>query len=450
MRGVTNSAVPALLALILAGCQTTGQTAGAGRLAQTTEQAVRLCIDSATLPAGSPAAMRANCDRAIGAGAEAGAVLADMLNARAIARAALHDLDGALADRRQAAEIDPGSAFRLRELGWGLIDRNRNDEALATFDAALAIAADNTEGLAGRAAALRGLGRFDEALEAAGIGRALAPAENFFLREIAWSHYGAGRPAVAEIWFRKAVEADGADAWALYGLGWVLDDLERHGEALAVFDRAIEIDATVPLFHSLRGNTLNNLGRHDEALAEAELALGIYSGDAVSHRVRGLAFRGLGRLDKAVEAFTDAIEAEPEDDLAHFGLAAILSDLNQTVPALAHARRAVGLNSASPHGWYLLGYLQMNAGDPAPAIESFRAALRLDAGYSAARYDIATANAMLGRGAASLEALAEALGRDPNPDHARGVVSALLNAGLTDTAARAARMISGAPGLARA
>lgn len=451
MRDVGSRAIPALLALLLAGCQTTGGgPAAGGRVGATAAEAARLCVDSLTLPVGSPIVVRDNCDRAVAAGMEAGIGLADLLSARAVARAALYDYDGALADRQRAVELDPGSAFRRIELGWSLIDLSRNDAALAAFDAALADEADNVNGLAGRAAALRGLGRYDEALETAGIGRALDPAETFFLREIAWDHYAAGRWAEAETWFRKAVDADAADAWAFYGLGWVLDDQERYGEALAAFDRAIEIDPSVPFFHSLRGNTLNNLGRHTEALAAADHALEIYSGDAFSHRVRGWAFYQLGQLDAAVAAFTTGVEAEPENDQANFALAWALSDLNQNTLARAYAQRAVDLADSNPNNWNLLGYLQMNTGRPAKAIESFRATLRLDADYAPARYNIASANAMLGRGEAALTALADALERNPNAEFAGAVVAAMLNAGLDEAAARASRMISDVPKLSRA
>jgi len=235
----------ASLALLLVGCQTTGEGAGSGRVAKTDDQAVRYCIDYATLNSGSPATAAANCDRAIAAATAAGTVLADLHNARARARATLYDLDGALADRQRAVEFDPGSAYRQRELGWGLYDLNRNAEALTAFDTALEGDAGNLNGLADRAAALRGLGRYDEALTA----------------------------------FRQAIEIDGTVPFFHTLRGNMLNNLGRHDEALAEADRALESYSGNGFSHRVRGWALVGLGRLDTAVEGFASAVAVAPAD---------------------------------------------------------------------------------------------------------------------------------------------------------------------------
>ena len=118
-------------------------------------------------------------------------------------------------------------------------DLKRPEEALASYDKALAIKPDYVEALNNRGNALRDLKRLEEAL--ASYDKALAI-----------------RPDYAE---------------ALNNRGNALHDLKRPEEALASYDKALAIKPDYAEALNNRGNALRDLKRPEEALASYDKAL---------------------------------------------------------------------------------------------------------------------------------------------------------------------------------
>ena len=58
--------------------------------------------------------------------------------------------------------------------------------------------------------------------------------------------------------------------------GIALEDLEKYEEAIAEFDRAIELEPRDENTYNNKGNALRELGRYEEAIAEYDKALEIY------------------------------------------------------------------------------------------------------------------------------------------------------------------------------
>jgi tetratricopeptide (TPR) repeat protein len=115
----------------------------------------------------------------------------------------------------------------------------RHLEALASFDAALAILPTHVEALNNRGATLEELNRYGDAL--ASYDRALA------------------------------IKPDYVDA--LNNRGVVLEVLLRHDEALACYDRAVTLDPDHENALTNRGHTLLDLKRYDEAIRDFERVL---------------------------------------------------------------------------------------------------------------------------------------------------------------------------------
>jgi len=116
-------------------------------------------------------------------------------------------------------------------------------------------------------------------------------------------------------------------------------------------------------------------GRPHEALPELDAALGEAAGGperARVHNKRGVALIALGERDAALEAFCSAIEC-------------------------CEAAPAAPLVS--------LGNLLLESGHPNDAIDYYRAALRVEAGYALAHTNLAAALRALGDRAGSVRAL---------------------------------------------
>ncbi|TNF45522.1 tetratricopeptide repeat protein [bacterium] len=74
--------------------------------------------------------------------------------------------------------------------------------------------------------------------------------------------------------YRRAIERGDSDAAVLNNLAWVETSLGRHGSALSLIERAIEM-APVPLYPYLdtRARILRSMGNLEEARKSAEMAL---------------------------------------------------------------------------------------------------------------------------------------------------------------------------------
>jgi len=156
-----------------------------------------------------------------------------------------------LAAYNRALEIDPknidawiGKGRILCNIGYAkvdgvLYDEGRHNQSLAAFNRALDIDPENPKAWEGKAFALSVLGRINESIQAFDMAISLLPANK--TDEISW-------------------------AWAAKGNVLQMEP-KRQEEAIAAFDRALEIDSknSREIVLILKGNALKALGSQSEA-----------------------------------------------------------------------------------------------------------------------------------------------------------------------------------------
>lgn len=155
-------------------------------------------------------------------------------------------------------------------------------QALVSYERAIAIKPDFAEAWTGRGIALEGLKRHSEALA---------------------SHEKA-----------LAIKPDYADAWINRGVA--LARLKRYSEALASFDKALAIKPDYADAWYNRGIALGELKRYLEALASYEKAIAIKPDDADAWNGRGAALSYLKRYEEALKSYDKAISINPNYQLA--------------------------------------------------------------------------------------------------------------------------------------
>jgi tetratricopeptide (TPR) repeat protein len=209
--------------------------------------------------------------------------------------------------RRVAVALNPRSTHFHAKLGNALRDLKRLDEALASYDRALALKPDHAEALYNRGTVLRGLKRSGEALASYDHVLALKPdfAEAFNNRGNALRDLKRLDEALAS--YDRALALKPDHAGALYNRGNALQDLKRFDEALASYDRAIALRPDHAEAFNNRGNTLHELKRLDEALASFDQAIALRPGYADAFYNRGNALHKLKRLDEALASYDQAI-----------------------------------------------------------------------------------------------------------------------------------------------
>jgi tetratricopeptide (TPR) repeat protein len=163
---------------------------------------------------------------------------------------------------------------------------------------------------------LRGLGRYDEAIQAYDkvieINSNNADAwNNKGLSLIMLSRYGEAIQALD-----KAIEIKPNNAAAWSNKGCALDGLGRYDEAMQASDIAIENDPKLTNALIVKGTVLHHLGRDDEALEAYDIAIAIDPKSADAWGNKGNVLGRLGRYDEAIKALDKATEIKPNNSNA--------------------------------------------------------------------------------------------------------------------------------------
>jgi tetratricopeptide (TPR) repeat protein len=223
----------------------------------------------------------------------------------------------------------------LYNRGNALVALDRLDEALASFDEALALKPDHAAGLLNRAQVLQKLKRGREAIASFDRAFALAQPTADALVARGNTHYALGDYAAALADYDAAMRLR-PDAAPLHNnRGNALRELGRHDEALQAFDRAIALKPDYAEAHNNRGNALLEINRVTEALASYEHALTLKPDFADALVNRGNALHYLGREREALASLDFAIALAPQLAEAHWNKALTclaLGDFAQGLP----------------------------------------------------------------------------------------------------------------------
>jgi len=162
------------------------------------------------------------------------------------------------------------------------------------------------------------------------------------------------------------------------GLGNVYGALGRYEEALAAYQRAIDLDPKLANPHNGLGTVYYSLGSYEEALAAYQRAIDLDPKSAYAHNGLGNVYRDLGRHDEALAAYRRAIELDPKYALPHNGLGNVYRDLGRYEEALAAYQRAIELDSKLVYPHYNLARLEARWGNKETALQHLERAIALD------------------------------------------------------------------------
>jgi tetratricopeptide (TPR) repeat protein len=131
----------------------------------------------------------------------------------------------------------------------------------------------------------------------------------------------AGREAEAESLLRKAISLAPDFLAALLDLGRLRKDQDRYAEALECFDRAIALDDANAQAHYLRASTLSPAAFTHEAIAAYERCLQLHPGHLGALIGLGHVLKAVGRYDEAVSAYNQCIHQRPDLGESYWSLA---------------------------------------------------------------------------------------------------------------------------------
>jgi tetratricopeptide (TPR) repeat protein len=240
---------------------------------------------------------------------------------------------------RELVSRHPESGFAWKALSVSL--EMQGKDARQSLERAAQLLPDDAEAHSNLGAALRRVGRFDDAVTS--YHRAL---------EI--------KPDIAEVH---------------NNLGNALKDLGRHGDALAAFIRALDLKPDFAKAHNNMGNALQELGSLDDAVASYRRALALKPDYAEAHNNLGISLRLQSRSAEAEMSCRNALEIDRNFPAALTLLAELHSDRGQFAEAEELYRRAIALLPESPEAWAgIAGLRRMTRDDAGWLIEAQRIA----------------------------------------------------------------------------
>ena len=128
----------------------------------------------------------------------------------------------------------------------------------------------------------------------------------------------------SETLWSRSLACTSSNKLAHVNLGSALAAQKRFDEAMAHYQKALEIDPTYSLAYNAMGFAWADRGRPDKAMAQYRKALAVNPGDPEAYRNLGKALDGGGRNDHAVALFRQAVAIKPEDAEGHNNLGAAL------------------------------------------------------------------------------------------------------------------------------
>ena len=230
---------------------------------------------------------------------------------------------------RAVVEIDPDNAPAYSNIGATLHHLDRPEEALASFERALALDPTLESVRTGRSGAQARLhrdpeyeealergrtrleeGRLEEALAATRTALGKRPDAVEANVNLSAVLIAMGRVADAEDSLRRASRSDPGNLDILQNLGESLRMQKRYEEAVEIYARIIESNPDLPLTHAALGDALLRLQRYDEAIAALERALALAPDASFApslHVLAGQSELAAGRPGAALESFDRAL-----------------------------------------------------------------------------------------------------------------------------------------------
>ncbi len=269
-------------------------------------------------------------------------------------------------------------------MGNALLELQRNDEALASYERALKLKPDYAEALGNRGNVLLILKRADEALACHERALKLTPGDHELYNNRGNALQDLNRPEEAMASYQRALALQPDYAEALSNYGNALLTLKRYDEALVTLDHAI---ALRPDFHQAlfnRGNALLGLKRYADALASYDRAIALSPEFQQAIYNRGNALKELGQYDDALASFERAVAINPDDHEAHNNRGSVLQGLRRYEEALQSFDRALALKPDYVDALYNRGNALKDLWRYAEALQSYDRALVFKPDYTEA------------------------------------------------------------------
>lgn len=195
------------------------------------------------------------------------------------------------------------------------------------------------------------------------------------------------RQRVAEVFPETVTKAETkspiqeAETW--FGQGIELFNSGNYADAIAYYDRALQILPTAPEVWYNRGNAFFHLNRYQDAIACYDKALEFKPDKSDAWNNRGNALFKLERMEEAIAAWDKTVEFSPTYHQAWYNRGVVLGHMGCLLEALESYDKVLALKPDDQQAWFNRGLVLGNLGRYEDAIASWDKALE----YQPDRYE---------------------------------------------------------------
>ena len=235
--------------------------------------------------------------------------------------------------------------------------------------------------------------------------------------------------------FQRALQIKADSAEVCYDLGNALLQKGNVDEAITQYQKALQINPDFAGAHNNLGNVLLKMGNVDEALAHFQKALQINPNSVEAHINLGNVLLKMGNVDEAITHFQKALQINPNSVEAHNNLGNVLLKMGNVDEAITHFQKALQINPDNAETHNNLGNALLKRGRVDEGIAHFQRALEINPGSAEAHYNLGNALLQKGRVDEAIAHYQKAL--EINPDNAEthyNLGNALLQKGRVDEA----------------
>ena len=233
------------------------------------------------------------------------------------------------------------------DAGRGLMNKERYEDAVREFQAALAINPKNSRTYDNLGFCFRKLHKYGEAIDALNTATSINPRDSYAHRELAVVYCDTKDFAHAIELLNEEISLNSSDAAARFWLGYALYREKKDQDAIAAFDEALKIHPKDFDSNYYRGLSLARLNRPEEAAESLAKAVEVRPDDFNANLWRGMSLARQHDFKNAASSFQKAHEIRPQDKIARLQWFSCLLASNQTEKA----------SSVYPHVLLVIGVI---------------------------------------------------------------------------------------------
>ena len=265
-----------------------------------------------------------------------------------------------------------------REMGLALVQANRTNEAIDSFNHAIELKGDVADVYCGLAGAYLRAERIDEALESLKKGVQERPKDTCIYENLGFINMRMGKLQEAEPSFRKAIELS-PDRVSAYGaLAFLLRQQKKDSEAESILRQGIKSTADNDQLRVLLGSLISTT-KWSEAEAQFKEALRANPNNALALNNYGYHLLERDeRLNEALQMVQRAVDTDPDNGAFLDSLGWAYFKLGRLEEAEQYLKKALGTPFKSPTMYEHLGDIYEKQGHRELAIEMWQKSLALN------------------------------------------------------------------------